>query len=222
MRKTISALAIVALIALSGCGSDAAPADTDGSPSAAVSGSVDDPDGDSDTPGADDGFTADAPDWLSDEPEGVNNAGSLDAPLAAGTEFELGPWTLTVTDTDTDALATLQAASDIPLEEPDGHSYVIADVSVAAGGDREATSPWLELTHEFISADGNKYNGDENDCGTAGPYGFAEVDELATGESASTGICLAIPEGETADGIWRIRYFDADTMDFSYAYVTAK
>lgn len=118
---------------------------------------------------------------------------SPDSPLPAGTEVEVGDWTITVSDVELDATEAVLAENEFNEEPADGNQFAMYAVEGTYNGDETGTL-WLDLTIG-VFAGGTYYD----DCPNVIPDDLIDSSEVANGADASGNECAEIPSAD-ADG----------------------
>jgi hypothetical protein len=124
--------------------------------------------------------------------------GGRDNPFPPGETVVLGDWEASVAETDTDA-------SDVVVDEfdeaPDGALPVVVELTATYAGEETGTA-WADLVVEFVSADGNTFDGLNSSCYIDNDLAFEG--EQYPGASVTGGICLYLPSDAIDGGTWHV------------------
>lgn len=183
MRKSITALAVVSVLALAGC-SAGGTADIETPNGAAVDAKTKEP--------ATDGNADEAP---------AAEGGSRESPAPAGSTATLTDWTVVVGATNRDALADVMAANQFNSPPVEGRAFVMAPVTATYTGTDSGTA-WVSLGIHFVSGAGQTYGtGVDDYCGVI-PSGLSDTGELYGGATATGNVCVSVPAAEVEGGAW--------------------
>lgn len=127
--------------------------------------------------------------------ETAGDGTSPDSPLPAGTEVEIGDWTVTVSDVELDATETILAENEFNEEPADGNQFAMYTVEGTYNGD-EAGTLWLDLTIG-VFAGGTYYS----ECSNVVPGDLIDTPEVANGGTASGNGCAEFPSAESDGAI---------------------
>ncbi len=135
--------------------------------------------------------------------------GTRQNPLAPGTAFTVGDWTVDLAPTNVDADEVVLAENMFNDAPPDGERFVMVEVTTTYNGDDSGT-PWIDLRFRFMGADGNTH--DEGECGVI-PDPLFDVGEMFPGATASGNVCVSVPVDQIEGGAWIVEAtfsFDSD------------
>ncbi len=145
------------------------------------------------------------------EADGDAEAGTRENPYPAGSTADLGDWHVSADASLPDGSAAVAEANEFNPPPQDGHEYVVVPVTVTYNGDSTGTA-WLDLTVEFVSADGNTYDGF---CGLM-LDGLMHQGEQFPDATVDASACAEVPADQTDGGVWRIT--ESLTLDQSTAF----
>lgn len=188
MRRTVGTVtsALLALAVGLGCGLGTDP-DGEGA-------NVVDPDTESSSDPDDSGGDSDQ-----DPPDSAT--GTRENPLAPGTAFVVGDWTVEFSTTDTDADDVVAAENQFNDPPADGRRFVLAEITVTYTGEESGT-PWVDLTIEFYGSGGNTFGtGSDDFCGVI-PDDLSDHGEMFPDATATGNVCKSVPIDQIEDGAW--------------------
>lgn len=132
-----------------------------------------------------------------EETDASGPAGTREDPLPFGSTIQNDDWTITLSNFNADANAEVADANMFNEEPTDGMQWIVLEVSATYSGEDAGNT--LELTFDYVTADGNVV--DEFGASGLEPEfdGFAE---LYTGATAAGKIGFLVPD--TVDGMVRV------------------
>lgn len=123
-----------------------------------------------------------------DEPtNGAIGGGTREDPLALGESFEVGAYTVTVTEVDTDAEEAVMEENEFNDPPAEGEQFVMIGVETTYNGEQTGL-PWIDLAFSVVGSRGNTFN---DDCGVI-PEDLMMIDELYPGASATGNACVRV------------------------------
>lgn len=128
--------------------------------------------------------------------------GSVGDPVPLGEQASVSDsWSLTVESADLDAEDAVAADNDFQEPPPDGHVFVLWEVTITNDGDAPA-DPFFSLVHGPEDADGvvHMYEGDDSVLCTLVDSGI-EMGDIEPGESVTGQACVAVPEEDVDGGL---------------------
>ncbi len=177
-----------------------------------------DPDGDGATIVEDNG--EDTQVAAAEEDSGPEDAaGTRPNPLAPGTTFAVGDWTVELAPTNTDAEDVVRDENIFNDPPADGRQFVLVEVTVTYTGDDSGT-PWLDLSFDFYGSDGNTFgSGSDDYCGVI-PDSLNDHGEMFPDASATGNVCVSVPADQIDGGAWIIE--ETFSLDSSRTFVAVE
>lgn len=215
MRKQgVGAVAAAALIGvvLGGCGSTPASPEVTPAPQAATEAAQDVTPTPTPTPTV----------------EPVVSVGTREAPLAIGEArkvSEVSAWTVSLTASNPDAAAAIQAADPYATGPAEGETFVVGTFSVAVdaakiaeqGADlaNEGASPGQSLTVTYVAADGTSYDATIGTTCYTQTMLYSQGAVFQDGATVTGDECVAVPSDKVPGGLWRVSNMANESVWFA-------
>jgi hypothetical protein len=161
---------------------------------------------------------ADAGSEEAPEEPAESDLGTRDNPAPLGSTIELSEfgsvvYELTMGPSTLNATEAVMAANMFNEAPPEGFQYALVPVTVTYLGD-ETGVPWLDLTIEFVTAEGTTHT--ESDTLVVAPEPtFMDINDLYNGATGTGNIVIAIPIENAANGTWTVSSFFGDPFFFT-------
>lgn len=149
----------------------------------------------------------------------ADDIGTRENPAPLGTAIELTSggsveYEVTLGDSILNANDLVAEANQFNDEPDAGYQYAMVPVTVVYKGS-ETGSPWIDITVEFVSADGTTHT--TSDALAVAPKpGFNDINDLYPDASATGNIVIMIPSEGAEDGTWAVSsLFSGDPYFFA-------
>jgi len=137
-------------------------------------------------------------------PDAPTVPGSFAAPTPAGESGDVGPYSVVLGPTSTDAFRLIRGWDENSAPPAAGRRYVLVPVTLTFHGGSSSGEPWADLAFRFVAADGTTFGAAEEDtCGDI-PDAVEYAGVLTPEQPVTGNVCVSVPTGLVDGGRWHV------------------